>query len=231
MLKMKELPISERPYEKLEMYGEKVLSNSELLAIILKTGTKEQTAVSIAQNILAINDKQDLRSLQQISLNELKKIKGIGRVKAIQIKAVCEIAKRMSRPIDLNTKIKEPRDIANLLMEELRYEKREYVKLIILNTKNIVQKIVDIAVGNISTSKIEIRQIFEETIKTGMNKFILVHNHPSGDATPSLKDIELTQKLREASNIMDIQFLDHIIIGDGTYESIFSKMNQKTRNM
>ena len=231
MLTIKELPTSERPYEKLEMYGEKTLSNAELIAIILKTGTKDQTAIAIAQNILTMCQGQDLRYLQQIPLSELKRIKGIGRVKAIQIKAICEIAKRMSRPINLHTKIREPKDIANLLMEELRYEKKEYVKLVILNTKNIVQKIVDIAVGNISTSKIEIRQIFEETIKIGMNKFILVHNHPSGDTTPSLKDIELTQKILEASNIMNVQFLDHIIIGDGTYESIFSKINQKKRNM
>jgi len=146
LLTIKQLPNSERPYEKLEMYGEKTLSNSELLAIILKTGTKEQTAVGLAQNILALKGKEDIRNLQEISLSELKKIKGIGKVKAIQIKAVCELAKRMSRPINLNVTIKEPKDVANLLMNELRYEKREIVKIIILNTKNNVQKIVDIAI-------------------------------------------------------------------------------------
>ena len=145
MLSIKQLPNSERPYEKLEMYGEKTLSNSELLAIILKTGTKEQTAVGLAQNILALKGKEDLRSLQEISLKELKEIKGIGRVKAIQIKAVCELSKRMSRPINLNVIIKNPKDVANLLMDELRHEKREIVKVIILNTKNVVQKVVDIA--------------------------------------------------------------------------------------
>ena len=144
MLSIKQLPNSERPYEKLEMYGEKTLSNSELLAIILKTGTKEQTAVGLAQNILALKGKEDLRSLQEISLAELQKIKGIGKVKAIQIKAVCELAKRMSKPINLNIAIKEPKDVAKLLMDELRYEKREIVKIIILNTKNVVQKVVDI---------------------------------------------------------------------------------------
>lgn len=145
MLSIKQLPNSERPYEKLEMYGEKTLSNSELLAIILKTGTKEQTAVGLAQNILTLKGKEDIRALQEISLAELKKIKGIGKVKAIQIKAVCELAKRMSRPINLNVTIKEPKDVAALLMDELKYEKREIVKIIILNTKNVVQKIVDIA--------------------------------------------------------------------------------------
>lgn len=145
MLSIKQLPNSERPYEKLEMYGEKTLSNSELLAIILKTGTKEQTAVGLAQNILTLKGKEDIRALQEISLAELKKIKGIGKVKAIQIKAVCELAKRMSRPINLNVTIKQSKDVADLLMDELKYEKREIVKIIILNTKNVVQKIVDIA--------------------------------------------------------------------------------------
>lgn len=145
MLQIKQLPNSERPYEKLEMYGEKTLSNSELLAIILKTGTKEQTAISLAQNVLALKGEQDLRKLQEISLKELQQIKGIGKVKAIQIKAVCEIAKRMARPLNLNVVIKEPKDVANLLMEEVRYETKEIMKVLILNTKNVVQKIVDIA--------------------------------------------------------------------------------------
>ena len=141
-IKLNDLPISERPYEKLEMYGEKSLSNSELLAIIIKTGTKEETAVSLAQKILNLNTENksnSLRFLEQTTIEELTKIKGIGRVKAIELKAVCEIAKRMARPI--NTKkivIKEPRDVANLLMEELRYEKREILKVIMLNTKNTV---------------------------------------------------------------------------------------------
>lgn len=145
MLSIKQLPNSERPYEKLEMYGEKALSNSELLAIILKTGTKNQTAVSLAQKIIALTGKEDLRGLQEISLAELQKIKGIGKVKAIQIKALCELAKRMSRPINLNVTIKQPKDVAVLLMNELRYEKKEIVKIVILNTKNVVQKIVDVA--------------------------------------------------------------------------------------
>lgn len=220
MLSIKKLPNSERPYEKLEMYGEKTLSNSELLAIILKTGTKEQTAVSLAQQILALKGKEDLRSLQEITLKELKQIKGIGRVKAIQIKAVCEIAKRMARPQQLNIIIKEPKDVANLLMEELRYEKREIVKILILNTKNVLQKIVDISIGSNTSAKIEVKQIFEETIKIGMTKFILVHNHPSGDATPSMQDIEVTKNIQQAAKLLELQFLDHIVIGDGVFKSI-----------
>ena len=139
MLTLKQLPNAERPYEKLEMYGEKSLSNSELLAIILKTGTKNQTAVALAQ--LALIENRNIRALHEISIKELQKINGIGKVKAIQIKAICELAKRMSRPQDLKTQIKSSEDVANLLMEELKYEKNEIVKILILNTKNIVQKI------------------------------------------------------------------------------------------
>lgn len=223
MISLKNLPNSERPYEKLEMYGEKVLSDSELLAIIIKTGTKEQTAVSLAQNILALKAKENIRQLQEVSLQELQKIKGIGKVKAIQIKAVCELAKRMSKPLDLNIQIKGPKDIANMLMEELRYEKREIIKLIILNTKNVVHKIIDISIGNTSSAHIEQKRIFEETIKTGMNRFILVHNHPSGDPTPSIDDKNFTKKLEEGAKILGLQLLDHIIIGDGNFKSIFTK--------
>ena len=126
-IKIKELPTSERPYEKLEMYGAEKLSNAELLAIIIKTGTKEETAVSLAQKLLktsSLSNRDCLKFLQEMSVEELTKIKGIGRVKAIQLKATCEIAKRMSRPIDtLKKRIKKPEDVAELLMEEMRYEK------------------------------------------------------------------------------------------------------------
>lgn len=220
---MKQLPNSERPYEKLEMYGEALLSNSELLAIILKTGTKEQTAVGLAQNILALKGEQDLRSLQELSLLELKKIKGIGRVKAIQIKAVCELAKRMAKPLNLNVTIRQPKDVAHLLMDELRYEKREVVKILILNTKNMLQKIVNLTVGTTASATIDLKQIFEEILKIGMSKFILVHNHPSGDATPSKQDIAITEQIRDGANLLGLQFIDHIVIGDGVFQSILTK--------
>lgn len=228
-IKLNNLPISERPYEKLEMYGESSLSNSELLAIIIKTGTKEETAIELAQRVLSIDSQSNnLRFLSQISIEELKKIKGIGRVKAIELKAVCEIAKRISRPI--NTEkiiIKTPKDVANLLMEELKYEKREILKAIILNTKNIVQKIIDIAVGGTSSINIEPKDILKEALKMEMPKIIIVHNHPSGDATPSMSDIEITKRIDESAKLLGIQLLDHIIIGDGTFKSIISDTKVK----
>lgn len=226
-IKLKQLPISERPYEKLQIYGEKTLSNSELLAIIIKTGTKEETALQLAQRVLSINkeNKTDsLRFLEQISIEELTKIKGIGRVKAIQLKAVCELAKRIARPINIeNIVIKTPKDVANLLGEELRYEKREILKVLILNTKNVVQKIEDIAIGGTFSINIEAKDIFKEAIKMEMPKVIMVHNHPSGNANPSASDIEMTNNMSKCAKLLGIQLLDHIVIGDGTYESICSK--------
>ena len=149
-LKIKELPETERPYEKLELYGEKSLSNAELLAIIIKSGTKEETSVQIAQRILRLNyDPQmgDLNFLKTMSLQELMQINGIGRVKAIQIKAVCELAIRMSKPSSYKKiQIKSTENIASLVMEELRFEKKEVVKLFLLNTKNEILKNLDVAI-------------------------------------------------------------------------------------
>lgn len=213
------------------MYGESTLSNAELLAIIIKTGTREQTAVGLAQNILASCKVKDIRDLQQVSVQELQQIKGIGKVKAIQIKAVCELAKRMARPLNSHTVIKGPKDVAKLLMEELRYEKREIVKLILIDTKNVVKKIVDIGIGNTNFANVNKTQIFEETIKIGMKRFILVHNHPSGDATPSQEDLKITKEIEQGAQLLDLQMMDHIVIGDGKFQSIYAiKMQQEKKS-
>ena len=217
-IKMKELPESERPYEKLEMYGAQNLTNSELLAIIIKTGTKDETSVMLAQKILNLRDdnsKQDLRFLQDISIKELMTIKGIGKVKAIQLKAIGELTKRLSKPIDnIKIKVKTPKDIANLFMQELRYEKREILKLIVLNAKNIIQKIVNISLGATNTATVEPKEILLEAIKCQAFRIILVHNHPSGDPTPSKDDYRITDRIYESADIMGIELLDHIVIGD-----------------
>ena len=145
-MQMKELPLSERPYEKLEIYGAQNLSSAELLAIILKTGTKGKTALNVAQEILSIQKNTDnLRFLQELSIKDFMKIKGIGKVKAIQLKAVCELTKRISKPINNRIKIKNSKDVADLLMPEMRYEKREKAKVLLLNSKNVIWKIKDIS--------------------------------------------------------------------------------------
>lgn len=216
-MKMKELPMSERPYEKLEMYGEQALSNAELLAIIIKTGTKENTSIELAQKVLNLNNNKEnsLRFLQNVSIEELTNIKGIGKVKALQIKAIAELTKRMSMPINFkNIKIKMPQDVANILMEELKYEKKEIVKVIILNIKNIVLKIVNITVGSTNFAVLEPKDVLIEAIKMQAPKIILVHNHPSGNATPSKEDFEITKKIYQCAKLMGIELLDHIVIGE-----------------
>lgn len=221
--KMNLLPMSERPYEKLLLYGEETLSNSELLAIIIKTGTKDKTALDLARQVMSLGSDEnhnDLRFLQEIPMNEFMKINGIGKVKAIELKAIGEIAKRMTKPINLEKIcIKTKADVANLLMQELRYEKKEKLKLILLNNKNVVQKIIDIASGKDNTLIFDIKQILSEPIKLQIPKIVLVHNHPSGNSTPSKEDIEASHRVRQSCELMGIQLLDHIVIGDGEYHS------------
>ena len=182
-LKMKELPTSERPYEKLEIYGAKRLSNSELLAIIIKTGTKEETAVTLAQKVLNLSAQNDIKSLnflQNLTIEELSKIKGIGKIKAIQILAVCEIARRMSLPLDIaSITITNSQEVADLLKDELIYEKREIVKVILLNCRNIIQKIIDLSYGGTNFAILEPKDVLYEAIKINAQKIIIVHNHPS----------------------------------------------------
>ena len=230
-IKMKELPTSERPYEKLEIYGAKKLSNSELLAIIIKNGTKEESAITLAQKVLNLNKGKNinnLRFLQNISIEELSKIKGIGKIKAIQIIAACEIAKRITEPINVqNIQIKNSQDVADLLMNELRYENREIAKIILLNTKNIVQKIIDISYGGTNFAILEPKDVFYETIKNNAPKIIVVHNHPSGDPHPSSEDIKLTKRLIDAAEILGLQLLDHVIIAENGCESVLLYLNKQ----
>lgn len=225
-IKMKELPEAERPYEKLEQYGAGILTNAELLAIIIKTGTKDETAVGLAQQILKLNTEKDdnLKFLMELTVEEFMKIKGIGKVKAIQLKAVCELATRIN--LISNYKEKEilaPKDIAEILMEKMRFEKQEILKVALLNNKNKLLKIRDIAKGGGNFAKATMSSILNEAVKIEAAKIILIHNHPTGDPTPSKQDIVFTQNVEQASNILGIQLLDHIVIGNRNYVSIFSE--------
>ena len=226
---IKELPETERPYEKLELYGEKNLSNAELLGIIIKTGTKSTTSVDIARHILKLNDtidSNDLNFLRFLSIEEMAKIKGIGRIKAIQLKAVCELANRMNQPRNYKRiKIKEPNDVVKILMNQMQYEKVEIVKVILLDTKCNIIKIRDIAIGGKNFVSIGMKEILSEAVKVGSPKIILVHNHPSGNSAPSKQDYEVTFKLNQAAKLLGIELLDHIVIGKNEYTSIKSIEN------
>lgn len=230
-IKMKELPEAERPYEKLEQYGAKALTNAELLAIIIKTGTKDETAVGLAQKVLKLNtdEKDNLKFLCDLTVEEFTKIKGIGKIKAIQLKAVCELATRINSVSSYKEKqILRPKDIAEILMERTRFEKQEILKVAILNNKNKLIRIKEIAKGGGNFVAATIRSILNEAVKIEAAKIILIHNHPTGDPTPSKQDIEFTKNVEQASKILGIQLLDHIVIGDLKYVSIFS-MREKQK--
>lgn len=225
-IKMKELPETERPYEKLEKYGEKRLTNAELIAIIIKTGTKEETSIGLAHKILKLNECEEkgLNFLRELSIEELMKIKGIGKVKAIQLKAVCELSSRMNQDINYKTtKITSPKDVANILMDKMRFEKQEILQTIMLDNRNNIIKIKEIAKGTGNYVKASIKSILSEAIKIEAPKIILVHNHPGGDPTPSEKDIEFTRKVKNASEMVGIELIDHVVIGRVQYKSIFSR--------
>ena len=229
-IKMKELPEAERPYEKLEQYGAKALTNAELLAIIIKTGTKDETAVGLAQKVLKLNtdEKDNLKFLCDLTVEEFTKIKGIGKIKAIQLKAVCELATRINSVSSYKEKqILRPKDIAEILMERTRFEKQEILKVAMLNNKNKLIRIKEIAKGGGNFVAATIRSILNEAVKIEAAKIILIHNHPTGDPTPSKQDIEFTKNVEQASKILGIQLLDHIVIGDLKYVSIFSMREQQ----
>ena len=223
---IKELPETERPYEKMELYGEKSLSNAELLAIIIKTGTKQYTSIDIAREVLNLNDEpnfNNLNFLRELTIEELIKIKGMGKIKAIQLKAICELANRMNQPLNFQKIIiKEPNDIVKVLMNQMQYEKMEIAKVVLLDTKCYILKIKDIAIGGNNFVNIAIKDVLTEAVKSSAPKIILVHNHPSGISTPSKQDFEVTYKLENASKLLGIQLLDHIVIGKNEYTSIKS---------
>ena len=224
-LKMKELPKSERPYEKLKMYGAQKLSNSELLAIIIKSGTKEENSVDIANRILLLTEK--LEDIQYLSIQDLTKIKGIGEVKAIMIKAVLELTKRLQTNNSMEVQIKTARDVSDLLNNEYKFEKQEVVKTIILNNNNMVLKIVDVVRGEANFANVTTKQILAEAIKMQAPKIIVVHNHPSGKTIPSNSDIKITKILKQSCEIFGIELLDHVIIGNNSYKSIFAFLKKE----
>lgn len=219
---IKELPEEERPREKLIRYGESALSNAELLAILLRTGTKNESALSLAYKIL--KQQEGLRFLIDCTVQELGNISGIGQAKAAQLRAAVELGKRVSAFAKEQDKyVKCPQDVANLLMEEMRYLKKEYMKLILLNVKCNVISIENISIGNLNASIVHPREVFLPAIKKSSASVIMVHNHPSGDPTPSNEDINITKRIAEAGKIIGIELVDHIIIGDGRYISLKEK--------
>ena len=171
-------------------------------------------------------DSMGLSFLNELSLNEIQMIKGLGEIKAIQLKAISEIAKRITKPADImRFKIKSPEDAAKILMEDLRYLSQERLVTLLLDMQNTVIKIVTITIGGLNSSVIEPREVFREPIRLSAAKIILAHNHPSGNPYPSDSDIKLTKRFFEAGKLFGIEVIDHIIIGNGVFSSL-KKMNK-----
>lgn len=221
-MKIKDLPINERPYERLEKYGPEILSEAELLAIIIKTGTKEKTAIQVAQEVLSYDyENKGISFLRNFSIEQIADIKGIGKVKAIQLKALGEIATRLScRTTIEKNKIKTPEDASNLVMAEMKDLKYEVIKTILLDNQNQVLRIVTNCVGSLNSVSLEGRELFTEPIKSSAAKIIIVHNHPSGNTVPSKNDISFTQKMYDIGNMIGIEIIDHIIIGGRSFCSL-----------
>ncbi len=220
---IKELPPGERPYERLEKHSPSILTDAELLAIVIRTGSRKLTSVELARKVLKIDGKgMGLEFLNDVTLEELRTVPGIGKVKAIQIKAVAELAKRMAacRAGSNMALVKSPEVISRLLMEEMRHLNKEVFKAVLLNAKNYVLRIADISVGSLTASIVHPREVFCEAVRVSSYGIIFVHNHPSGDPEPSREDIETTERLAEAGAILGIKVIDHIIIGNGTYTSM-----------
>lgn len=215
---IKSIPADDRPQEKLLKYGANNLSNSELIAVILRTGSKDENVVMLAQRILNV-DGRGLKNIAEGTLDKFKSFKGISDVKASQLMALAELSKRISTLKLEKIKISSPGDAAMFLMEEMRYYKKEYFKIILLDTKNNIKKISEISVGSLNSSIVHPREVFSEAVANLASSVILVHNHPSGESEPSREDISLTNRLDECGKILGIKILDHIIIGDGVFYS------------
>ena len=221
LLTTKELPDWEKPYEKCLKSGVESLSVFELLAIIIRTGAKGVSSIELAKTILRECGKnKGLAGLYDLTVNKLKRINGIGNVKAIQIRCICELSKRISKSSASNKlRLNSPKSIADYYMEELRHKKIEYLISVMFDSKNgmIADKV--ISLGTVDSALISPREIYIEALKNEAVYIVLVHNHPSGDITPSNQDILATQRLEKSGSLLGIKLIDHIIIGDKTYYS------------
>jgi len=222
-IKIRDLPEEERPRERLAKYGPEALSNAELLAIILRTGIKGDTAIDLANKLLN-HFNGNLKAIVSADMNELSKIKGLGFAKSAQIKAAFELSKRINYTQE-NIRISSPKDAAEFLMPKLRYLEKEHFVILCLGVRN---RVIDntelkISVGSLDVNIVDPREVFKVALAKNASSIILAHNHPSGDPSPSDNDIEVTRRVEEAGRMIGIEVYDHVIIGDGKYVSLKEK--------
>ncbi len=216
---MKTLPESERPYEKFIAHGEKSLSDAELLAIILKSGTPNETSLDIARQILTGNHN-NLLNLYDLSYRDLMRFPGVGQVKAIQLKAIAELSKRISQTKSgYHLKMNTPESVANYYMEQLRHRKEEVLICAFFDVKCNFLGDVEISKGSVNFAYVSPRDIFRHAFDYEAVLFVILHNHPSGDSFPSEDDIQITKRIEKGARILELELVDHIIIGDKKYYS------------
>jgi len=220
---IKEMLLEERPYEKCERFGAGSLTDVELLAVLLRTGTKGENVLSLARRLLyperGTPDNRQTH-LQNWTKEELLKIHGIGKVKAIQILCLCELSKRMSQfSAGQELDFSKPHTIAEYYMEDMRHRRQEHMKLLMLNGRLRLIGESEISKGTINMSVVSPRELFLEALQKQAVYIILLHNHPSGDPSPSREDVLITKRVREGGSLLGIELLDHIIIGDNCYVS------------
>ncbi|MEB2493762.1 DNA repair protein RadC [Peribacillus frigoritolerans] len=219
---IRDYPKEERPRERFLQDGPQSLSNQELLALLLRTGSKEESVLQLSGRL--INSFKGLRLLKEASVEELTVIKGIGEAKAIQILASVELGRRINNLNDQDRYvIRSPEDGANYCMEEMRFLSQEHFVCLYLNTKNQVLQKTTVFIGSLNASIVHPREVFKEAFKRSAASIICLHNHPSGDPSPSREDIEVTKRLVECGKIIGIEVLDHIIIGEHKYVSLKEK--------
>jgi DNA repair protein RadC len=217
---IKSLPEDERPIEKTLKQGVGALSNAELLALIIHTGTRNSSSLHLAEEVLSLCS-EGLSSLGSMELDDLMRISGIGSGKACTILAAVELGKRIatSRPPGRRA-IASSDDVAAMFMEDLRYEKKEFFKSVMVNAKGEIISVDNVSVGELSSTVVHPREVFSQAIRKSAAGVIFVHNHPSGDPSPSDEDIKTTERLVNGGEVLGIRVLDHIIIGDGKFRSL-----------
>ncbi len=212
------------PYDKFKAFGPQSLTDEELLAIILRTGTDGEDAVTVACHVLKACGDRGLLGLYHVDIRELQKVRGIGKVKAVKLKAVAELAKRISGArMSKGVCLRKPADVASAYMEKMRHLEHEQCMVVFLDTRDCRLGDDIISEGSLCSTVISSREIFKKALKLNASSIIILHNHPSGDPKPSSRDMDVTYHLLEASSYMEIPLLDHIIIGDNEYYSFREK--------
>ena len=216
---MQELPVDCRPRERLLNHGERALSTTELLAITLRTGNRRENALDMAQRLLI--DYDGLPGIARATIAELTMAKGIGNVKAIEMKAALELGRRLATTTpEERPQITSPADAANLLMSEMSLLEQEHLRLILLDTRNHVLRMPTLYIGSLNSTTIRISEIFRAAIKENAAALIVAHNHPSGDPSPSPEDVHITRTIVQAGELLNIDLLDHIVIGHNRFVSL-----------